>query len=89
LELPDGNRSSDAALIEYAARDGRIVVTKDSDFVQNFLVTGEPRLLLISTGNIANDALETLIVANLNPVERAFEAHRYVELSRTALVVHD
>ena len=34
------------------------VVTKDDDFVQAFLLTGEPSLLLISTGNIANNEIE-------------------------------
>ena len=46
LELPLGNRTPDHALVELAALEHRLVVTKDSDFVQSFLLTGEPALLL-------------------------------------------
>jgi predicted nuclease of predicted toxin-antitoxin system len=44
-----------------AATEGRVVVTKDEDFVTGFLLRGAPpKLLLISTGNISNDALSRL-----------------------------
>ena len=52
LDLPSGNRTPDSEIIELAKREKRIVMTKDNDFVQSFLLTGEPSLLLISTGNI-------------------------------------
>jgi predicted nuclease of predicted toxin-antitoxin system len=38
-----------------------VVVTKDSDFVNSFLLSRRPRkLLLVSTGNIGNAELEAL-----------------------------
>ncbi len=53
--------------------EGRVVVTKDSDFVATFLLHGSPpKLLLISAGNISNDALSRLIAANLATLETAF-----------------
>ena len=67
--------------------EDRIVITKDSDFVQSFLLTGRPRLLLISTGNISNADLERLLRGSL-PAS-AFNAHKYVELGRTSLLVHE
>ena len=88
LELPLGNRTPDHALVELAALEHRLVVTKDSDFVQSFLLTGEPALLLISTGNIANDDLEKLLRQQLEAIQRAFVEHRFVELRRDALVLH-
>ena len=45
LELRDGNRTGDHEIVEVATREDRIVITKDSDFVQSFLLTGQPRLL--------------------------------------------
>jgi len=89
LELPDGNRTGDHEIVEIATREDRIVITKDSDFVQSFLLTGQPRLLLISTGNISNADLQGLLRGSLPAIERAFAAHRYVELGRTSLLVHD
>ena len=57
LELPLGNRTPDDDIAALAAKEGRVVVTKDSDFVTSFLLRGEPsKLLLISTGNISNEA---------------------------------
>lgn len=46
LDLPDGNGSSDAQIIELAERDGRVVVTKDADFVDSHTLHGRPAKLL-------------------------------------------
>ena len=53
------------------------------------MVTGEPPLLLISTGNISNTELEKILRANLNGIEAAFASGRFVEITREALVVHE
>lgn len=58
LDLPRKNLTSDGEIIARARQDGRVVVSKDADFAQSFLITGEPSLLLISTGNIDNAGLE-------------------------------
>ena len=63
LETPGGNRTPDLEIVALAARKGRIVVTKDSDFVQSFLLPGQPSLLFVSTGNIGNPELEIFIAA--------------------------
>lgn len=88
LQLPDGNRTPDAALVAWATEHDAIVVTKDSDFVQHYILTGQPSLLLISTGNISNDELRALILANIAAIEAAFRSARFVELTTTSLVVH-
>ena len=36
LDLPDGNRTTDAQILQFAASEQRIIVTKDADFVQSF-----------------------------------------------------
>lgn len=90
LELPDGNRTTDAAIANLADAEGRVVVTKDSDFVRSWLVQGRPaRLLVIATGNIANADLERLLHANLEAVVAALAEHRLVELGRNALLLRD
>jgi len=64
-------------------------VTKDSDFVTTFLLHGAPpKLLLISTGNISNDALSRLIAANLKGLVDALAKHAFVELSVSAITIH-
>ena len=89
LDLPKKNLSSDSEIIARARQDGRIVISKDADFVQSFLITGEPQLLLISTGSIDNEALEKILRANLVGIETAFASSRFVEITRDALVIHE
>jgi len=89
LDLPDGNRTSDNALIELSITTEAVLVTKDSDFVQSFLLKREPwKLLLVSTGNIGNDELLTLFERNIGQVVAAFESFDFVELNRTSLICH-
>ena len=88
LHLPNGNRTTDQALVGIADQEGRVVVTKDADFVQSLLIAGRPqRLLLISTGNASNKELERLVRAALPDICQALEQSRFVELGRAALMV--
>ncbi len=89
LDLPVGNRTPDSELIALAERENRVVVTKDDDFVQSFLVNDQPyRLLLITTGNTSNIELEQLIAANLAQLVQALNEYRFVELSKDFVVIH-
>ena len=55
LDLPDGNRSSDSSISALADHQGRIVFSKDADFIQGHLLQGAPmKLLLIASGNDKN-----------------------------------
>jgi len=89
LDLPNKNLTPDNELIARAVHDDRIVISKDADFVQSFLVTGEPLLLQISTGNISNVELERILRSNLSGIEKAFATSKFVEITREALVVHE
>jgi predicted nuclease of predicted toxin-antitoxin system len=89
LDLPDGNATSDAEILAAAERDQRVVVTKDTDFVDTLLVQGRPaKLLLITTGNIDNATLEHLLRQALPAIAAGFAQHTYLELSRTSLIIH-
>ena len=55
LNLPDENRSSDLYITCLADSEGRVVISKDGDFVTSHIVHGSPlRLLQISTGSMPN-----------------------------------
>jgi predicted nuclease of predicted toxin-antitoxin system len=89
LDLPAANRTTDEEINELSARDLRVVITKDTDFVDSFLLFHRPyKLLLISTGNIANADLEELFVAEIPAIAAAFESYDYLELTRTTLIFH-
>ena len=89
LDLPERNRTSDAAIVSLAGLEGRVVVTKDRDFVDSFLLRREPaKLLFITTGNITNDGLIRLLQAHWPRVRGMLAQGDFVELSRTALTLH-
>ena len=89
LDLPLGNRTADGEIAAVAIREGRVVVTKNSDFVTSFLLRGvPPKLLLISTGNISNTALSRLIAANLTALENALAEYDFVELGASTITIH-
>jgi len=66
-----------------------VVVTKDADFADSHLLLGRPsKLLLISTGNISNPALEAIILPALPQIMMVLATQSYVELTRTRLIIH-
>ncbi len=89
LDLPNGNRTSDAELNLISLDEQRVVITKDADFVESFLLQGAPyKLLLLSTGNIDNTELLTLFAANIAQLAAMFETYAYVELDRDEMIAH-
>lgn len=89
LDLPEQNQTQDAEITALACREHRIVVTKDSDFVDSFLLQRRPpKLLLIATGNLGNQELEDLLARNINAIEIALGSSDFIELSRDHLIFH-
>ena len=89
LDLSRGNATSDSDISEISIRESRVVIIKDDDFVQSFLLQQKPyKLLLVSTGNIRNSELEVLFEAYLTQIVELLESCQYIELARSSLVVH-
>jgi predicted nuclease of predicted toxin-antitoxin system len=58
LDLPQKNATPDQKIIKIADSENRIVVSKDSDFLDNYILKNHPKKLpIVSTGNINNDDL--------------------------------
>jgi predicted nuclease of predicted toxin-antitoxin system len=88
LDLPDANRTTDEQVNDIADREQRAVVTKDADFVDSHLLRGRPaKLLLVSTGNISNRELETLMTPLIPDTIREFQTHSFLELGQAGIVV--
>ena len=86
LDLPHGNRTTDQEVITFSLTQHFVVVTKDSDFVESFLLKHEPwKLLLVSTGNVGNDELLRLFDLNMDPLAESF---RTIELNQTSMICH-
>ncbi len=88
-DLPQQNATPDTEVNTISIQESRIVITKDSDFFDSFLIRQEPyKLLLVTTGNITNAELEALFQSNLPLLVELFSQHSLIEISRDAIIVH-
>jgi len=89
LELPDKNRTQDGYITQLAIDEEFIVITKDADFLESYVLRkGPPKLLLIRTGNIRNSELIDLFDKHIELITRLFLKHSLIEVSKTEIVVH-
>ena len=89
LDLPNKNRTRDAEINAISEREQRIILTKDADFVNTFLVYAKPyKSLLVSTGNITNKELEEIFSNNFEQIIEAFRKHDFVEIDRKNITIH-
>jgi predicted nuclease of predicted toxin-antitoxin system len=87
--LPQQNATSDTEINDLSVQQNRVVITKDSDFVDSFMTIQKPhKLLLVSTGNIKNSELEQVFSNNLSKIIDLLKHHDYVEISRDEIIVH-
>lgn len=89
LEFPKQNATPDQEIIELADQQERIVVTKDSDFLDNYILQGQPqKLLIVSTGNINNNDLIRLFKQNIETIKSLFEENTVIEINEEEIQVH-
>jgi len=89
LDLLAANRTQDGTINRLSMEEERVVITKDADFVNSFLLQGQPyKLLLVSTGNISTPDLLELFRRFLPQLTTVLAHHSFVELSRTLLITH-
>jgi predicted nuclease of predicted toxin-antitoxin system len=88
-DLPQQNATPDSEINLLSIQESRIVVTKDRDFLDSFMINQQPhKLLLLTTGNINNNQLIDLFVNNLSQLEELFQQHSLIEMNRDTIVVH-
>ena len=90
LDLPDKNRTKDWQISKLAIDEGRIVITKDVDFLESFIVKSEPRkLIIVKTGNISNAHLVNLFENNLTVILEMILRSNLLEISKTEIAEHE
>lgn len=83
------NATTDVEINIISMEQERIVITKDSDFLDSFLISGRPyKLLLVTTGNITNTELLELFKKNLSQLSGLFEQHSLIEINHNNMIVH-
>ncbi len=89
LDLTDKNNTKDSDLNLISLNQQRVVVSKDSDFVDSLLISEKPyKLLHISTGNISNNDLLNIFDVNVTKIDEIFNIHRYIELTPKTIIIH-
>ncbi|ADB40492.1 DUF5615 family PIN-like protein [Spirosoma linguale] len=89
-DLPEKDETSDTFIRQVSMRENRIVITKDSDFLDSYLLFGQPpRLLLVTTGNIKNRQLLDLFRNNIAMIDELFLVHAFIELTNNDYIVHE
>ncbi|MEK7264379.1 MAG: DUF5615 family PIN-like protein [Bacteroidota bacterium] len=89
IELPKKNKTSDKEVIEISFKEERIVVSKDNDFLETFIITNLPKkLLIVSTGNISNEELLSHFEESLEQLNSLFSDNHVVEIDKERITVH-
>lgn len=89
-DLRNKEKTSDTEIREIAEREKRIIVTKDTDFLNSFYLQNNPRrLLIVTTGNIKNRQLFELVLKNIERIEELFKEYNLVELSNQEVIGHE
>jgi len=87
LELPDKNKTKDSQIIFRAIAENRVIITKDNDFLESYLIKAEPRkLVMVKTGNIPNPELISIFRNNLNKIISMLSRSNLIEINRTEII---
>ncbi len=87
LDFPNKNATKDAEINELSLKENRIVISKDSDFYNRYLLKSEPyKLIIVSTGNISNKNLLILIEKNLDKILEEISHNFVVEITNKSLI---
>jgi predicted nuclease of predicted toxin-antitoxin system len=86
-ELPNGNATSDQELIQIAGDHG-VIITKDDDFYQSFLLFGRPKKLIhVKTGNLRLKETIELFTIIAPTIIQLLVQHDMLEVYADKLVV--
>ncbi|WP_420148070.1 DUF5615 family PIN-like protein [Spirosoma sp.] len=89
-DLPEKDETSDTVIRQLAALENRIVITKDSDFQDSYLLFKQPpKLLLVTTGNIKNRPLLDLFRRAIPAIDELFGRYSFIELNNEEVIVHE
>ena len=89
IDLPDRNATKDFQIIELLSKENRIIITKDNDFLESFLVNKEPeKLIIVKTGNINNIDLLEIFNNNFDIILKSINENSLIEIRMNELIVH-
>jgi predicted nuclease of predicted toxin-antitoxin system len=89
-DLPNKERTTDNEIRKIVVDQDRIIITKDSDFLDSHLIQGVPgKLLFVTTGNIINKDLLKLIEKYFESVVQLFDIYDLIEINNKDIIGHE
>lgn len=89
LDLALKNATPDETIRQIAESENRIVISKDTDFLQSYIIKDIPKkLILVKTGNIRNTELLKLFEEHLNQIIELMSTQTLIEISETEIISH-
>jgi len=86
-DLPDREHTKDSQIRSIAEKENRIVITKDYDFIDSFILKKTPeKLLIVTTGNMKNKQMFNILRNNWELIISLFETCNLVELSNNEII---
>jgi Uncharacterized protein conserved in bacteria len=90
IDLPKANETEDLLIADFSEKEGRIVITKNSDFLKLYILKGKPsKLFLITTGNIVNEDLPLLFEKNFKTVMKLSNSYDVFEMNNSFVLGHN
>jgi len=89
-DLPNKERTTDEEIRQISLDQDRIVITKDSDFLDSHIIQGIPgKLLYVTTGNINNKNLMILIEKYFDRIIELFDIYDLIEINNDEIIGHE
>ena len=86
LDLPFKNDTADSEINRIVTKQERILITKDDDFYNTFIIKQVPaKLVLVKTGNIRKNDLKVLFEDNFDRIITLLEENDLLILTKQTL----
>ena len=87
LDMPNGNRTKDKEIIELSLKEYFVVITKDMDFYDVYLLKGEPyKLIYLRVGNLSTSDILNLFEKNLGRITDQISTNNVIEISKHNII---
>jgi len=89
-DLPDKEKTTDTEIRKVSIAENRIIITKDTDFLDSHIIQQIPsKLLLVTTGNIINKKLIQLFDEHFETVINLFQHYDLIEIDHHRITGHE
>jgi predicted nuclease of predicted toxin-antitoxin system len=90
IDLPQKDHTKDKQIIELAEKEARVIITKDNDFLESYMLYRKPpKLILIKTGNIKNSLLLELFEKNHIYIVDMIKDNSLMEINTKEIIIHE